>query len=199
MNARLDLVVGCNGAGKTTLVEHHLLPLLHTPFVNADEIARRRWPSTAEAHSYDAAQIAARTRATLIGLQRSFIAETVFSHPSKLDLVDDAHEHGFRVVLHVVMVPEEYAVHRVRLRVDSGGHSVPENKIRARYARVWPLAVAAIGRCEQATVYDNHARRTRIVARFADGTPTFTPDWPSWTPEPLRTAWPTDRVHDPDM
>ncbi|MGC4932804.1 AAA family ATPase [Gordonia sp. DT30] len=189
MSPRLDLVVGCNGAGKTTLVEHHLLPLLHTPFVNADEIARRRWPSEPEEHSYEAARVAARTRSTLIGLGRSFIAETVFSHPSKLELIDEAHDHGFRVTLHVVMVPEEYAVQRVRLRVTSGGHRVPEDKIRTRYHRLWPLIAQAIPRCDQAAVYDNHARRTRVVARFVDGTPETPPRWPVWTPAPLTSTW----------
>lgn len=66
MTPRLDLVVGCNGAGKSTLVERHLQPLLHVPFVKADLIARQRWPDSAEAHSYDAARLAAATRDTLI-------------------------------------------------------------------------------------------------------------------------------------
>ncbi|MGV9827287.1 MULTISPECIES: zeta toxin family protein [unclassified Gordonia (in: high G+C Gram-positive bacteria)] len=190
MSARLDLVVGCNGAGKTTLVDTTLSPLLGTPFVNADEIARRRWPQNPEHHSYDAARVAARTRTTLLGLQRSFIAETVFSHESKLDLIDDAHDHGFRVILHVVMIPEELAVERVRLRVDSGGHAVPVEKIRQRYARLWPLVAQAVSRCEQATVYDNSGRRTAIVARFVDGLSIAAPLWPEWTPRALAGAWP---------
>lgn len=190
MSRRLDLVIGCNGAGKTTLVEQHLLPILHTPFVNADEIARQRWPSAPEQHSYDAARIAERTRTTMIGLGRSFIAETVFSHPSKLELIDLAHDHDFRVVLHVVMVPEDYAVERVRLRVDSGGHTVPEDKIRARYARVWPLAARAIALSDQAAVYDNRARRTTVVARFVDGICPTPPQWPDWTPTALQNTTP---------
>ncbi|MEP9391102.1 AAA family ATPase [Gordonia sp. VNK1] len=185
MSPRLDLVIGCNGAGKSTLAQRHLMPLLHTPFVNADEIARLRWPTAPAEHSYEAAQVAARTRTTLIGLHKSFIAETVFSHPSKLDVIDAAHEHGFRVMLHVVMVPEELAVHRVRLRVTSGGHTVPEDKIRARYARVWPLAAEAVRRADQVTVYDNSMSRPRIVARFVDGTPVGAQDWPEWTPHAL--------------
>jgi predicted ABC-type ATPase len=42
---RLDLVVGPNGAGKSTFVELTLAPLLPgNAFVNADEIAKQRWP-----------------------------------------------------------------------------------------------------------------------------------------------------------
>ncbi|KAA0023317.1 zeta toxin family protein [Antrihabitans cavernicola] len=186
MSPRLDLVVGCNGAGKSTLVDTVLAPLLiDSVFVNADQIAKARWPDDPVAHSYDAAKVAARTRSTLLTLGRSFIAETVFSHPSKLELITEAHERGFRVVLHVVMVPEDYAVERVRLRVASGGHDVPEAKIRQRYSRVWPLVATAITRCDQATVYDNHGRTTRIVARYVDGTLVADPQWPNWTPTAL--------------
>ena len=49
---RLDLVVGPNGAGKSTFVELTLAPLLPgSAFVNADEIAKQRWPDDPAAHS----------------------------------------------------------------------------------------------------------------------------------------------------
>ena len=57
---RLDLVVGPNGAGKSTFVELTLAPLLSgSAFVNADEIAKQRWPDDPESHSYEAARVAA--------------------------------------------------------------------------------------------------------------------------------------------
>lgn len=76
---RLDLVVGPNGAGKSTFVRLTLAPLLQASvFVNADEIAKRRWPRDPESHAYEAARIAGDTRSKLIELRRPFIAETVF-------------------------------------------------------------------------------------------------------------------------
>jgi len=45
--------------------------------VNADEIAKQRWPDDAASHAYDAARVAAATRAKLIELGTSFIAESV--------------------------------------------------------------------------------------------------------------------------
>jgi predicted ABC-type ATPase len=128
VSPRLDLVVGSNGAGKSTLVGLHLQPRLRTPFVNADEIAKQRWPYAAERHSYEAARIAADSRDALISAGRSFIAETVFSHPSKLELIDRAHEHGYRVILHAVLIPEELAVHRVRLRITGGATPYPRTR-----------------------------------------------------------------------
>ena len=105
--------------------------------VNADEIARHRWPGEALEHVYAAARIAAETRAKLVELGESFVAETVFSHPSELELIDAAHTAGYTVVLHVLLIPEELAVERVRHRALAGGHHVPEDKIRQRYQRLW--------------------------------------------------------------
>ncbi|GAB10557.1 hypothetical protein GOARA_060_00080 [Gordonia araii NBRC 100433] len=189
---RLDLVVGCNGAGKSSLIHTFLLPRLPgSTYVNADDIALQRWPDATEAKSYEAAQIAARTREALIEARVPFIAETVFSHPSKLDLISRAHDHGFRVVLHVVMVPEELAVLRVLTRTESGGHSVPEKKVRERYQRVWPLAAQAVERVDRARVYDNSGAAMRLVAQFEAGI-AMTADWPAWTPEAIRSLHPLD-------
>lgn len=188
---RLDLVVGPNGAGKSTFVALTLAPLLPgAPFVNADEIAKSRWPDDMAARAYDAARVAAQTRVKLIELGRSFIAETVFSHESKLDVIRDAHAHGYTVVLHTLLIPEALAVQRVRYRVAAGGHSVPEDKIRDRYHRLWPLVAEAIGMADIATAYDNSsATGPKIVAQFAGGAQIGGLAWPAWAPEALVSRW----------
>jgi len=188
---RLDLVVGPNGAGKSTFVEFTLAPLLPgSAFVNADEIAKHRWPDDPAAHAYEAARVAAATRARLIELRRSFVAETVFSHPSKLELIDAAHMADYAVVLHVLLIPEELAVQRVRHRVNAGGHDVPENKIRDRYRRLWALVATAIPCCDSATVYDNSTLKgPRIVAQMSSGHLICAPIWPAWTPQALSSRW----------
>ncbi len=188
---RLDLVVGPNGAGKSTFVEFTLAPLLpRSVFVNADEIARLRWPADPAAHSYDAARVAAETRGRLIELRHSFIAETVFSHPSKLELIDTARAADYTVVLHVVLVPQELAVRRVQYRVRAGGHDVPEDKIRQRFQRLWPLVSEAIARCDSATVYDNSAiKGPRIVAQLSGGYLVGAAAWPLWAPPELTSRW----------
>jgi predicted ABC-type ATPase len=190
---RLDLVAGPDGAGKSTFVELTLAPLLPgSVFVNTDEIARQRWPNDPASHAYDAALLAAETRLKLVELGLSFIAETVFSHPSKLELIDAAQAAGFTVVLHVVLIPEELAVARVAYRMQSGGHPLAENKIRERYHRLWTQVADAITRCEQATVYDNSGLQgPRIVAQMSEGFIVGSPAWPDWTPPALKSHWPS--------
>ena len=187
---RLDLVVGPNGAGKSTFVELTLAALLPgSLFVNADEIAKQRWPDDPASHSYEAARVAADTRARLIELGAPFIAETVFSHPSKLELIEAAVAADYTIVVHVLLIPEELAIERVRRQVSAGGHRVPEGKIRERYQRLCGLVATAITRCDSATVYDN-SRRTgpRVVAQLHDGFVVGSPALPAWTPDVLRSA-----------
>lgn len=112
----LHVLAGPNGAGKTTFVQHVLAPVTHLPFVNADVIAVERWPDDVVARSYDAAELAAAERSRLIAAQQSFLSETVFSHPSKLDLLRAARAQRFLVTLHVILVPVELSVARVRSR-----------------------------------------------------------------------------------
>jgi predicted ABC-type ATPase len=190
--SRLDLVVGPNGAGKSTFVR---LTLAHevpgSVFVNADEIARREWPDDPVAHSYDAAARAADTRLRLIEQHRPFIAETVFSHPSKLTLIDDARDAGYYVALHVLMVPEQLAVARVQARVAAGGHDVPAEKITARYQRLWGLVADAVRVADTANFWDNaHRDGPGLVAFFEGGFIVGEPSWPDWAPAALVTRWP---------
>ena len=184
----LHLLAGPNGSGKTTLARRVLIPVTHLPFVNADEIAAARWPDAQVEHAYDASRAAAAERESLLARRASFLTETVFSHPSKLDLLSAALQAGYRVSLHVVLLPEDTTVHRVRHRVGVGGHDVPEAKIRERYQRLWPLVVQARSLADTSAFYDNSSARTplRLVARYERGRPVGDPRWPAWTPAVLR-------------
>lgn len=163
-----------------------LQPVTHLPFINADEIAARRWPGQEEQRAYDAAKAAAAAREVALRSGASFIAETVFSHPSKVELVERAVELGYLVELHVMLVPEDLAVARVAYRVDDGGHTVPEQKVRERYRRLWELVARAAQIAHIAHFYDNStAAPFRPVADVARGRPTAATTWPAWTPEAL--------------
>jgi predicted ABC-type ATPase len=188
---QLHLVIGPNGSGKTTFFEEFLaLELPGYVYVNADEIAKARWPADSDAHSYEAAQVAAETRAHLIANGRPFIAETVFSHRSKLDLIRSAQAAGYQVVLHVMLVPEELAVRRVAYRVQAGGHDVPEYKIRERYRRLWPLVAQAISLADRAVLYDNSRLTGPVkIAEFFGGLPIGAATWPEWAPEAMVSRW----------
>lgn len=187
----LHLLAGPNGAGKTTLYERVIEPATHLPFVNADRIAAERWPGEELAHGYEAGRIAADERDRLLAARESFVTETVFSHSSKVELLREAVETGYLVTLHVVMVPEEASVVRVANRVEHGGHSVPEVKVRSRWHRLWPLVAEAAPLALETRVYDNGkaADALRLVAMMREGQTVGDPDWPRWAPEALTVVF----------
>lgn len=183
----LHLLAGPNGAGKSSYVRDVLAPATHLPFINADEIAAVQWPDAQAEHAYEAAQLAETQRRELIAAGASFITETVFSHPSKVQLVADASGAGYLVHLHVIIVPVELTVQRVRERVRRGGHDVPEQKIRNRYERLWEHISSAIKIADVTEVFDNSRALTpfRLCATYQNGTIIGTPGWPKWAPTEL--------------
>jgi predicted ABC-type ATPase len=189
--SRLDLIVGPNGAGKSTFVEFVLAERRPgVPFVNADVIAAERWPEDPVAHGHDAARLAAQIRDQLLARGEPFIAETVASHESKVDLVRSARRAGYHVHLIVVAVPEEYSVARVAQRVINGGHDVPEDKVRGRYRRLWDHVVTMIELADTAEVYDNSRGGPVRLATFVEGEVVGRPRWPTWTCTALTNRWP---------
>lgn len=116
----LYVVAGHNGAGKTTLYEEVLARQTAAPFVNADGLVMERfgYPARTEDESRYGQTAADRLRDALLAEGRSLVAESTFSHPSKLDLLARARALGYRVlVYHVGLDWPETAIRRVRARV----------------------------------------------------------------------------------
>lgn len=152
---QLWMLVGGNGAGKSTFYERYLKPL-GLPLVNADVLARLAYPEAPEAHSYDAAGMAARMREKLLLNGASFCFETVYSHPSKIDFVARAKTLGYEVVMVMIHLdPVALNQARVAERVSTGGHGVPEEKVASRIPRTLSHVKASIALCDRVRVYDN--------------------------------------------
>ena len=177
----LHVVVGPNGAGKSTLYTRVLGPGTHLPFVNADVMYADHPDRYAD--EYEAGMTAAAERTARIDRRESFVTETVFSHPSKLQVLRDAGVAGYLVHLHVVAIPADLAVARVAQRVDRGGHDVAEDRIRSRYDRLWSNVVEALPLVRDLTVYDNSSARRpyRAVASYENGRLIGEAAWPAWS------------------
>ena len=154
---KMHIITGANGAGKSTLYEHVLKPILtDIAFINADIIQKEELNDVSMDASYAAAKIAAERRDQCLENKKSFVTETVFSHPSKLELIKEAIAIGFKIIVYHVNVRDaDLSVLRVASRLNNGGHNVPENKIRQRYERNKPLIKQAILMADYGFVYDN--------------------------------------------
>jgi predicted ABC-type ATPase len=180
------LLAGPNGAGKSSLYRALAAQSLVDPtaeFVNADHYEAehlQHMPDLA-IRSNAAREWADTRRETLIVSGTSFVSETVFSHPSKLALLERARAHGFIVVLILVGLDDvETLVARVARRVQHGGHDVPRERILARYPRTLENLRNAIKIADAAFVYDSAALH-RLVATCENGVctqhETALPNW----------------------
>jgi predicted ABC-type ATPase len=160
----LFLIAGPNGAGKSTFYDTVLAPRIAAPFINADIIQRDELEDPSPEASYRAAEIAEGRRRDHMAAGQSFVMETVFSHPSKLELLQDARDAGYRIIVfHLVLASADLAVARVAARSDEGGHPVPEEKIRQRFERNAPLIRQAALLADRAMVFDASALNERPV------------------------------------
>lgn len=152
---QLWVLAGGNGAGKSTFYRLYL-QARGLPFVNADQLAKLMHPEDVAQGSYDAAKAAAIIRSHFIRNRKSFCFETVFSHPSKIDVLSEAKAAGYEITLVVIHLENsELNQARVAQRVSEGGHDVPPEKVASRIPRTLANLKIALPLCDQVSVYDN--------------------------------------------
>ncbi|MCB6993651.1 zeta toxin family protein [bacterium 210820-DFI.6.37] len=147
---RPEIVVfaGPNGSGKSTFTE-----LLKPPFayINADEIKKNLKCSDMEA-----AKIAEHQREELLSKTEEFCFETVMSTERNLNLLKKAKEKGYFIRCYYILTADPIInVFRVKSRVESGGHDVPEEKIISRYDKALELVKDVVAVSDICHIYDN--------------------------------------------
>jgi len=108
------------------------------------------------ANSYFASVAVDFMRRQLLSQEASFTLETVMSSRDKVEFLEHARTRGYRTYLYFVAT-EDPAINlsRVRSRVGSGGHGVPEDKVVGRYVRSLALLPEAIRHTDRAYIFDN--------------------------------------------
>lgn len=143
---------GPNGSGKSTFTE-----LLKPPmdYINADEIKKNL-----KCSDLDAAQLAEKQREEHIAQMEEFCFETVLSTERNLELLKKAKERGYFIRCYYVLTADPMInVLRVKSRVESGGHDVPEEKIISRYDKALALVKELVKVCDVCHIYDNSGNR----------------------------------------
>lgn len=133
----LYIISGCNGAGKTTASFTVLPEMLNCKeFVNADEIARGLSPFNPEHVAIQAGKIMLKRIDDLLFQQEDFALETTLTTKSYLNMIMVAQRMHYKVTLLFFWLNDvNLAIKRVEKRVIEGGHHIPEEVIRRRYAK----------------------------------------------------------------
>ena len=156
MSKEIIILVGGNGSGKSTFY-HRYLTHLNLPFLNADDLAREKWPNSPEEYSYQAAKIIEDKRRLFVSTGQSFCFETVFSHTSKVDFIAYAFSQGYNIQMVVIHIdgPANINIARVANRKKLGGQTVPEDKIINRIPRMLDNVRRSIPFCSTVSFFDS--------------------------------------------
>jgi predicted ABC-type ATPase len=131
----LIIIAGPNGAGKTTFAREYLsAEERHFEFVNADEIAG----DLPRRSDVLAARMMLARIDELIGKQADLAIETTLANLGYAQRIPAWRARGYLVSLVYLRLDSvEQSMARVRKRVAAGGHSIPEDAIRRRFAKSW--------------------------------------------------------------
>lgn len=136
MSQKIIIIAGPNGAGKTTFARSFLPAEAHCPrFINADLIAAGLAPFAPETAAIKAARLMLQEIAECTKRGESFALETTLSGLVYLRHIRQWRVQGYHVSLFFLALPSaDVAVARVAERVKQGGHHIPEDVIRRRFA-----------------------------------------------------------------
>lgn len=163
----LYMICGANGSGKTTAALQILPNFLEVfEYVNGDEIAAGLSPFNPESVAIQAGRLMLERLESLVNNQVDFAFETTLATRSYARFLRDCKNKGYQInLIYFWLQSPELALARVRRRVESGGHNIPEDIIRRRYQRGRKnLINLYLPLCNRWIVYDNSSLNLQIIA-----------------------------------
>ena len=163
----LFIIGGCNGAGKTTASFTILPEIINCiEFVNADEIAKGLSPIQHEIVSFEAGKIMLNRINELLLQEQSFAFETTLSKRSYKNKILEARKKGYNItLLYFWLESMNLAKERVKLRVQEGGHNIPEDVIERRYYKgIFNLFEIYIPNVDSYLLFDNSEGKHNLVS-----------------------------------
>lgn len=179
------VIAGPNGSGKSTFTEFIVGPNQFADesfeYINADDIQR-----STNCEPLEAAIMATEKRETALREGRNFAFETVLSTRRNLDLLIKAKENGYFIrCFYFLTASSSINIQRVNSRVEEGGHSVPEEKIKSRYDKALSLIPELVEVCDSLNIWDNSTEKPyRIFRKKKDKIDIF--ENPIWSNEDIK-------------
>jgi predicted ABC-type ATPase len=136
MSKKIIIIAGPNGAGKTTFARAFLPQEARCQrFINADLIAAGLSPFAPEAAALKAGRLMLAEIEDCVSKGESFAFETTLAGLAYLGRIRQWRAAGYHVSLFFLRLPDaDAAIARVAERVLQGGHHIPDDVIRRRFA-----------------------------------------------------------------
>lgn len=179
---RVVVFAGPNGAGKSTHADAILKAIGIPTFVNADYIARGLAGTRTETVNITAGRIMLRRLNALAAAREDFAFESTLASRSFAPFLQRLKAAGYRIAIYYFSLDSaQLAVRRVKLRVSLGGHDVPADVVRRRFARSRANFFALYAPlADDWALFDNsQAGDARLIAEFRNQKLQIE-DVPSW-------------------
>lgn len=132
---RILIIAGPNGAGKTTYARACLPNSEYRHFVNADLIASGLSPFDPDAVAIQAGRLMIQRLEELSEEGESFAFETTLSGLAYVEKIQAWKVLGYRIkIVFLMLESAELSIERVAQRVRLGGHNIPAEVVRRRFA-----------------------------------------------------------------
>jgi len=160
------IFAGPNGSGKSTIMDNYIREgLCSANLICPDNFVKIEDRSSGSAY-LEAAHKAEIRRSYEITMGHSFTFETVLSRREKLEFIRYAKAKGYFInIIYVSTEKADINIARVKMRVEQGGHDVPEKNIRRRYLRCMHLLPFVTELADDVEIYDNSGETYRLVAK----------------------------------
>jgi predicted ABC-type ATPase len=152
------------------------------PLLDPDAIARTIQSTVAGPSAIAAGRQALQNIRHHLRDGKTFAVETTLSGKNYLQMMLDARERGFEVVLvYIGTEAVETNLARIANRVLAGGHDVPETDVRRRYQRSLRNAPIAISRADHVILFDNSTEQGyQLVGVIDQGKAEWLEPLPKW-------------------
>lgn len=172
------LIAGINGAGKSTLVNQlRREKIIDATYYNPDAVTtwlrdrpENRDLSLDEVNKQAADKLMEFLLITLETTDGSICIETVLSTDKYHAVIQTAQAHNRKFgFVYIGLMSAEQAIERVRERVATGGHDVPEDKVRKRWAGSLQQLPWFIARADKMMIFSNaQTDRNPLLVAFGD-------------------------------
>ena len=169
---RVVIFAGPNGAGKSTHADAILAALGIETFVNADYIARGLSGRNTDAVNFEAGRIMLKRLRQLADAGDDFAFESTLSSRTFAPFLRSLKAQGYSVAIYYfALTNAQLAVRRVKLRVTLGGHHVPTDVVKRRFARslrnFFTLYLPVV---DEWTLFDNSASSSaqQVASRWGN-------------------------------
>jgi predicted ABC-type ATPase len=178
----LTIFAGPNGSGKSSIIRRVDFAGRGN-LLEADAIAIRIDANDPRLASIAAGREVLRRTREYLASGQDFSIETTLSGIWAIRAITHALERGFFVrLVYICLDSPEQSIQRVHERVAQGGHYVPDEDVRRRYARSLSNVKRVLKMVSEAVFYDNSGPEPTLVLEIRSGRPVSkASELPSWS------------------